>query len=106
MSLIVVTGSTGQLGGRVARRLAAAGVAQRLLVRDPSRAPRLDGATVVQADYGDRGSLHEALDDAETVLMVSASESPDRVDVQCRLDRKSTRLNSSHANISYAVFCL
>src|SRR3712207_8122518 len=24
----------------------------------------------------------------------------------CRGDRKSTRLNSSHANISYAVFCL
>src|ERR1035437_5860345 len=23
----------------------------------------------------------------------------------CRIDRKSTRLNSSHANISYAVFC-
>src|SRR3712207_8326505 len=23
-----------------------------------------------------------------------------------RIDRKSTRLNSSHANISYAVFCL
>src|SRR3712207_6949982 len=30
------------------------------------------------------------------------------VDVLARahLDRKSTRLNSSHANISYAVFCL
>src|SRR3712207_6911786 len=26
--------------------------------------------------------------------------------VDRRLDRKSTRLNSSHANISYAVFCL
>src|SRR3712207_8680920 len=25
---------------------------------------------------------------------------------EVRLDRKSTRLNSSHANISYAVFCL
>src|SRR3712207_7201010 len=25
---------------------------------------------------------------------------------QSKLDRKSTRLNSSHANISYAVFCL
>src|SRR3712207_8120687 len=25
---------------------------------------------------------------------------------QCHQDRKSTRLNSSHANISYAVFCL
>src|SRR5256886_9391491 len=24
----------------------------------------------------------------------------------CRLDRKSTRLNSSHSQISYAVFCL
>src|SRR3712207_8253336 len=26
--------------------------------------------------------------------------------VRVSLDRKSTRLNSSHANISYAVFCL
>src|SRR3712207_7470246 len=26
--------------------------------------------------------------------------------MQFLLDRKSTRLNSSHANISYAVFCL
>src|SRR3712207_7406481 len=30
----------------------------------------------------------------------------DRTIVVERLDRKSTRLNSSHANISYAVFCL
>src|SRR5438445_6697676 len=29
-----------------------------------------------------------------------------RAVVQDALDRKSTRLNSSHANISYAVFCL
>src|SRR3712207_7752173 len=28
------------------------------------------------------------------------------VDLALALDRKSTRLNSSHANISYAVFCL
>src|SRR3712207_7853028 len=26
--------------------------------------------------------------------------------IECVGDRKSTRLNSSHANISYAVFCL
>src|SRR5258707_2625117 len=26
--------------------------------------------------------------------------------IEQRRDRKSTRLNSSHANISYAVFCL
>src|SRR3712207_8436608 len=30
---------------------------------------------------------------------------PDRLGLQ-HPDRKSTRLNSSHANISYAVFCL
>src|SRR3712207_8010470 len=38
------------------------------------------------------------------------AEPPDRAaDGRCRRlmsDRKSTRLNSSHANISYAVFCL
>src|SRR3712207_8388216 len=29
-----------------------------------------------------------------------------RAERQVHADRKSTRLNSSHANISYAVFCL
>src|SRR3712207_8863870 len=33
-----------------------------------------------------------------------AARPPDVAEQQ--LDRKSTRLNSSHANISYAVFCL
>src|SRR3712207_8817066 len=28
------------------------------------------------------------------------------MDAEDQVDRKSTRLNSSHANISYAVFCL
>src|SRR5689334_24513025 len=30
----------------------------------------------------------------------------DRNSVSCQPDRKSTRLNSSHSSISYAVFCL
>src|SRR3712207_6984208 len=33
-------------------------------------------------------------------------ESADSAESSGALDRKSTRLNSSHANISYAVFCL
>src|SRR3712207_8801050 len=32
--------------------------------------------------------------------------SEEGTEVEVREDRKSTRLNSSHANISYAVFCL
>src|SRR5574337_625613 len=33
-------------------------------------------------------------------------EPPTRPRLECRRDRKSTRLNSSHHSISYAVFCL
>src|SRR3712207_8631186 len=42
----------------------------------------------------------EVLDDYERSL------AEERVRVAGGEDRKSTRLNSSHANISYAVFCL
>ncbi|MGY1716070.1 SDR family oxidoreductase [Geodermatophilus sp. SYSU D01106] len=77
---LAVTGSTGQLGGRVARRLADAGVEQRLLVRDTSRALRLPGATAVAAPYADGDAVRAALDGVGTVLMVSASETPDRVE--------------------------
>src|SRR3712207_6973440 len=38
-----------------------------------------------------------------TGMVRESNEANNRVDFQ---DRKSTRLNSSHANISYAVFCL
>jgi uncharacterized protein YbjT (DUF2867 family) len=79
-AVIVVSGATGRLGGRVARRLAEAGIRQRLLVRDPDRAPRLPGSEVAVADYGDAAALPAALAGAGTVLMVSASETPDRVD--------------------------
>src|SRR3712207_7248476 len=38
--------------------------------------------------------------------LAAALPAPAAQDPQQRRDRKSTRLNSSHANISYAVFCL
>src|SRR3712207_7318892 len=37
---------------------------------------------------------------------IAPSNYSERVLRETHLDRKSTRLNSSHANISYAVFCL
>src|SRR5947199_3250613 len=37
---------------------------------------------------------------------VSSSAASDTLDDLLREDRKSTRLNSSHLSISYAVFCL
>lgn len=76
---VAVTGSTGQVGGRVARQLAAAGVEQRLLVRDASRAPGLPGATALVASYADGEAARRALDGVDLLFMVSASESADRV---------------------------
>src|SRR5688572_31875370 len=44
---------------------------------------------------------------AERVAEPGARSSPaGPVDVGVDVDRKSTRLNSSHSQISYAVFCL
>src|SRR3712207_8297811 len=58
-------------------------------------------------------SLHDALPisgnsgtgSRAPVASSHSDEGPGRIRMPCR-DRKSTRLNSSHANISYAVFCL
>jgi uncharacterized protein YbjT (DUF2867 family) len=80
MSVLTISGATGRLGGRVARQLAAAGVSQRLLVRDPSRAPHLPGAQVAVAEFGDPDACRAALAETGTLLMISAAESPDRVD--------------------------
>lgn len=77
---VAVTGATGRLGGRVARRLAGRGTAQRLAVRSPERAPRLPGATAVACRYDRPDQVRSALSGVETVFMVSGSETPDRVE--------------------------
>jgi NAD(P)H dehydrogenase (quinone) len=77
---IAVTGATGALGGRVARRLAERGVAQRLVVRDPSRAPELAQAQVATGEYSDGEAMRRALDGVRTLFLVSGSEAADRLD--------------------------
>lgn len=79
MTSIALTGATGRLGGRVARRLVTAGLTPRLLVRDATRAPDLPGCEVAVASYGDAGAARQALAGVDVVLMVSAAESVDRV---------------------------
>jgi len=76
---IAITGATGNLGGRVARELAARGVKQRLVVRDPTRAPQLPGAEVATASYEDPEAMAKALDGTGTLLLVSGHEDPDRI---------------------------
>lgn len=79
--LIAVTGSTGEVGGRVARRLAERGLEQRLVVRDPSRAPELEGAEVKQAsNYEARDEMEAALRGARTLFLASGEEARNRVE--------------------------
>src|SRR3712207_7341902 len=59
----------------------------------------LDGQRIVGINGGPNFEFSEA------VSLAITCEDQDEVDYYWE-DRKSTRLNSSHANISYAVFCL
>src|SRR3712207_7137784 len=43
---------------------------------------------------------------AENTVPVHIRRIREKIEINPKEDRKSTRLNSSHANISYAVFCL
>src|SRR3712207_8660440 len=64
----------------------------------------LPGALPDGLAFDTEGNLYVACYEPSQVLRVA----PDGT-VECLIrdeDRKSTRLNSSHANISYAVFCL
>jgi NAD(P)H dehydrogenase (quinone) len=75
--MIVVTGATGHVGGLVARELERRGLPMRLAVHDPSKTPEVEGAEVLQADYGDPDSLAKALHEGDRVFMVSMHRGPD-----------------------------
>jgi len=73
---ILVTGATGHIGGRVADLLIEQGAMVRRFARDPTKAPRLDKAPIVQGEYADLASLARAMDGIATVFLVSALGPP------------------------------
>src|SRR3712207_7700653 len=94
-----------------------------LMIRRPPRSTLFPYTTLFRSDPGhaDRaaaGLRHPAVHPGRPALRehVRRPHAARGVLARCRLpaqrrqllggDRKSTRLNSSHANISYAVFCL
>src|SRR3712207_7951482 len=100
------------------------------MIRRPPRSTLFPYTTLFRSDEGcgvrDRTTLSRALKSLEAKRIVISEKGTDErgenVTTVYRLrfkdqsaeqaattaipDRKSTRLNSSHANISYAVFCL
>ncbi|HEX2247635.1 MAG TPA: SDR family oxidoreductase [Arthrobacter sp.] len=94
-----ITGATGALGGMVARLLSEAGVPARLIVRDEAKAPKLQGTTTAQADFGDKAASRRALEGIKTLFMVSASESEDR------LEQHSTFIDAAvEAGVEHIVY--
>jgi NAD(P)H dehydrogenase (quinone) len=98
--VIGVTGATGAIGGRVASRLAERGLEQRLIVRDASRAPQLEGAEVVEAaGYADGESMRRAFEGVDKLLLVSAAESANR-----RAEHESAIDAAAAAGVRHAVY--
>src|SRR3712207_7370192 len=80
------------------------------MIRRPPRSTLFPYTTLFRSVRG-----HQAAPGRAPAVLVAARpppagpERPRALELhggQALLDRKSTRLNSSHANISYAVFCL
>src|SRR3712207_8364818 len=88
------------------------------MIRRPPRSTLFPYTTLFRS-HGADGDEHAPHVGARDGLGLRIGQIDDRLDVVPRIehgrerlelargaDRKSTRLNSSHANISYAVFCL
>src|SRR3712207_9327319 len=83
-----------------------------LMIRRPPRSTLFPYTTLFRSGRGGMGTVYEGFDTQAGQVAAIKVLSPslaveedfrDRFEIE---DRKSTRLNSSHANISYAVFCL
>jgi uncharacterized protein YbjT (DUF2867 family) len=99
-NLIGITGATGNVGSKVAQKLSEKNINQRLIVRDPERAPKIDGAEVVQADdYRDTAGMTDALQGVEKLFFVSGHFSDDRL-----RDHKSVVDAAVAAGVKHIVY--
>src|SRR2546430_8277325 len=73
-------------------------------VAAPAGRDDVEAAVAVQVPRGH--AVPPTDDPVQSVLGGGVTEAPVLVQEQLERDRKSTRLNSSHSQISYAVFCL
>src|SRR2546429_4109894 len=72
------------------------------MIRRPPRSTLFPYTTLFRSKIANRLG-HAFVENAEVFFLEVGNEIPVQLAI---LDRKSTRLNSSHGYISYAVFCL
>src|SRR3712207_9251677 len=77
-----------------------------LMIRRPPRSTLFPYTTLFRSPSSERSEVPEAMPPRKASREVGRARTKTDTGGQVEKDRKSTRLNSSHANISYAVFCL
>src|SRR5690606_40589624 len=84
-----------------------------LLIADAAiTSAKIQDLTVASADIADAAIVEAKIGSAAVTtakianLAVGTAQIADAAVTNAKIDRKSTRLNSSHVKISYAVFCL
>src|SRR3712207_7157824 len=75
-------------------------------VTDPEAKRKIIGEEFIRTFEEEARGIDDATFLVQGTLYSDVIESGTRDAAKIKRDRKSTRLNSSHANISYAVFCL
>ena len=85
---IAITGSSGNIGGMVARHLNSRGLPLILPLRNPAKAPVLPNCEARRFAYGDLELAKQALNGVDVLFMVSAAElcrsEERRVGKECR----------------------
>src|SRR2546427_9592350 len=82
-----------------------------LMIRRPPRSTLFPYTTLFRSEVVDLSGAHSLFDlrqraQLHQLATAAAQVDPRHVARRVPVDRKSTRLNSSHSQISYAVFCL
>src|SRR2546422_11214772 len=81
-----------------------------LMIRRPPRSTLFPYTTLFRSVVSGRQAVHAGANDDHVVMVLQRLTPPHSFSREklhrSGLDRKSTRLNSSHGYISYAVFCL
>src|SRR2546430_9069638 len=79
-----------------------------LMIRRPPRSTLFPYTTLFRSGFrGCRlGLVYPEISEMQARAVFEAAAAVQKSGIKVKPDRKSTRLNSSHSQISYAVFCL
>ena len=93
---LAITGSSGNIGGMVARHISTRGLPLILPLRNPTKAPYLSNCEARRFAYGDLELAKQALNEVDVLFMVSAAESPTREQEHLTLVQAASEAGVQH----------